>query len=226
MKQTVLIIEDESGIADTLTYALGTEGFIALWAATGEQGRQLLKDKPVDLVIIDVGLPDISGFELLKSLRRDSDVPAIFLTARSGEIDRILGLELGADDYVVKPFSPREVVSRVKAVLRRSADKPQRESSTAPFEIDTNRRQILYYGERLVLSRYEYEILCLLINRPGWVYTREKIMDLVWEEPEESFERTVDAHIKSIRGKLRTVRPGLDPIVTHRGYGYALKDDL
>jgi two-component system, OmpR family, catabolic regulation response regulator CreB len=224
-KQTILVIEDEPGIADTVTYALTREGFEPVWTATGTEGKARLEQGCIDLVILDIGLPDISGFDLARMIRKQSDVPLLMLTARSDEIDRVLGLELGADDYIVKPFSPRELVARVRAVLRRSAGTPAAAGS-APFSIDTERRQIRYRGALLDLARYEYEILCLLIRRPGWVYTREKIMELVWVEPDESFERTVDTHVKTIRAKLRAVHPETDPIMTHRGVGYSLREDL
>ncbi|MBN1531366.1 MAG: two-component system response regulator CreB [Spirochaetes bacterium] len=224
-KPVILIIEDESGIADTIAYSLSTEGFEARWVATGREGLEAA-GSPVDLVILDIGLPDVSGFELLKELRRISPVPVLVLTARSEEIDRILGLELGADDYVVKPFSPRELASRVRAILRRTAPAPVEPCPSGTFTVDRNRRRIHYCGTPLSLSRYEYDILALFISRPGWVFSREKIMEIVWTEPEESLERTVDAHIKSLRNKMRAVRPDVDPIVTHRGVGYALREDL
>ncbi len=224
-KQTVLLIEDEAGIADTVTYALAREGFEPLWTAMGTEGMARLERGGIDLIILDIGLPDISGFDLARMIRKQSDVPLLMLTARSDEIDRILGLELGADDYIVKPFSPRELVARVKAVLRRSGGGVPQAPGNTPFAIDSNRRQITYRGAPLDLSRYEYEILCLLIKRPGWVYTREKIMEMVWVEPDESFERTVDTHIKTIRAKLRAIDPRSDPITTHRGVGYSLRED-
>jgi two-component system, OmpR family, catabolic regulation response regulator CreB len=225
-KPIILIIEDESGIADTIAYSLTTEGFEARWVATGREGLDAVAAFPADLVVLDIGLPDMSGFELLKELRRFSRVPVLVLTARSEEIDRILGLELGADDYVVKPFSPRELVSRVRAILRRTAAPPVAPCPAGTFSVDSNRRKISYCGAPLPLSRYEYDILALFISRPGWVFSREKIMEIVWVEPEESLERTVDAHIKSIRNKMRAVRPEADPIVTHRGVGYSLREDL
>ncbi len=224
---TVLIIEDEPGIVDTLVYALSTEGFEALSAPTGRAGLSIIRERPVDLVVLDIGLPDASGFDVLREMRGFSRVPVLFLTARSGEIDRVLGLELGADDYVVKPFSPREVVSRVRAILRRTGGaSPGTSVPPGLFVVDERKRTVTYCGETLRLPRYEFDILRLFISRPGWVFSREQIMDLVWTEPEESFERTVDAHIKSIRGKLRSVRADLDPIVTHRGIGYSLREDL
>ncbi|MEM7395467.1 MAG: winged helix-turn-helix domain-containing protein, partial [Verrucomicrobiota bacterium] len=144
-------------------------------------------------------------------------------------IDRVVGLEIGADDYVMKPFSPRELVARVKAILRRTKNRFEGEEETIdeslPFDIDTERFTIHYQGRGLKLTRYEFKILEIFIRRPGRIYTREMLMDQVWEEPDASMERTVDAHIKSIRSKLRAVRDDLDPIVTHRGLGYSLRED-
>jgi two-component system catabolic regulation response regulator CreB len=174
-----------------------------------------------------VGLPDINGFELCKQIRRESALPIVFLTARSQEVDRVVGLEIGGDDYVVKPFSPRELTARVKAILRRT----QPGNTAGPVEhttwhIDTARRRITYFGQPLDLSRTEFDLLHTFIRRPGQVFTRDQLMDAVWDEPETSMDRTVDAHIKNLRAKLRAVRPDVDPIVTHRGTGYALKEGI
>jgi two-component system catabolic regulation response regulator CreB len=184
-KPAVLIVEDESGIADTLQYALRTEGFEPLWCATGEAA--LARAGEAALVILDVGLPDISGFELFKRLRAlHEDLPVLFLTARGEEIDRVVGLELGADDYVTKPFSPRELVARMRTVLRRTAIKAAAAAPPAaalPLHCDEGRRQIRYYGQTLDLSRYEYGLLKTLLSRPGFVFTRERLLDLVWTAP-------------------------------------------
>ncbi len=221
----ILIIEDETGIADTITYSLETEGFRTFRAATGLEGFRAVKEKAPALIVLDVGLPDINGFDLIRKIRDLTDLPVVFLTARGEEIDRILGFELGGDDYMVKPFSPRELTVRIKAILRR-VERERGGESEKVFSIDYNRRTIKYFGLALVLTRYEYELLVLLISRPGWVFSREKIMELVWVDPEESFDRTVDTHIKSIRGKLREVRDDYEPIVTHRGVGYSVRDDI
>lgn len=231
MKQTILIIEDESGIVDNIVYALKTEGFDTLWCSTGMEGLETIKSKNITLVLLDVGLPDINGFELFKDIRQESNIPVIFLTARSEEIDRVVGLELGADDYVTKPFSPRELTARVKAVLRR-AQQPQppappkrQKDKSFPFKVDEKRQAIYYHGNQVQTSRYEYRLMKILIDHPGWVYTREQLMEMAWEDPDMSLVRTVDAHIKNLRHKLKDITPDCDPIVTHRGTGYALKEE-
>ena len=227
MKPRVLIVEDEPGIADTLQYALRTEGFDPAWVATGEEALAQVKAQPPALVILDVGLPDTSGFEVFKRLREFSDVPVVFLTARSDEIDRVVGLELGADDYVAKPFSPRELVARVRSILRRSAKPPAPPpvAPTLPLVVDEGKRQIRFYGALLELSRYEFGLLQTLASRPGHVFSRDTLLDKVWDDS-DSLDRTVDAHVKTLRAKMKLVAPTLEPIRTHRGSGYALAEDL
>jgi len=230
MKPRILIVEDEPGIADTLQYALRTEGFEPVCCATGEEALASARAEPPALVILDVGLPDTSGFEVFKRLRASSDVPVVFLTARSDEIDRVVGLELGADDYIAKPFSPRELVARVRGILRRST-KPVTSSvvvpaPTLPVVVDEGRRQIRFYGRALELSRYEFGLLQTLASRPGHVFSRDALLDRVWGDATESLDRTVDAHVKTLRAKMKLVAPALEPIRTHRGSGYALAEDL
>jgi len=227
MKPRVLIVEDEPGIADTLQYALRTEGFDPAWVATGEEALAQVKAQPPALVILDVGLPDTSGFEVFKRLREFSDVPVVFLTARSDEIDRVVGLELGADDYVAKPFSPRELVARVRSILRRSAKPPAPPpvAPALPLVVDEGKRQIRFYGALLELSRYEFGLLQTLAARPGHVFSRDTLLDKVWDDS-DSLDRTVDAHVKTLRAKMKLVAPTLEPIRTHRGSGYALAEDL
>jgi two-component system catabolic regulation response regulator CreB len=150
----------------------------------------------------------------------------IFLTARGGEIDRVVGLELGADDYVIKPFSPRELTARVRAVLRRTGAGAEEIAAVCAgvgaFTIDDDKFEIRYHGTLLDLSRYEYRLLKLLIRNPQRVYTREQLLQQVWENPQHSTDRTVDSHIKTLRAKLREVDDGVDPIKTHRGIGYSI----
>lgn len=232
MKKRILLVEDEPSVADNIMYALTTEGFTPEWCQTGAAAQTVLSTGEVALVILDVGLPDMNGFELAKTIRQQSDVPIIFVTARAEEVDRIVGLEIGADDYMGKPFSPRELTARVKAILRRMdrqqpgnpANPSPRRSS--PFHVDEARHLISYHGAALSLSRYEFRLCCLLVKHPGHVYSREQLLQLLWESPEMSLDRTVDTHIKTLRQKLKAIRPDHDPIVTHRGVGYALKEEL
>ena len=225
----VLIVEDEAAIADSVLYALRTEGFVTEWVATGEAALQQVGDTRPDLIILDIGLPDISGLDLLRDIRKITAVPIIFLTARASEIDRIVGLEVGADDYVVKPFSPRELTARVKAVLRRSAGEHRAEdesSSLDPtFQVDEERFEISFHAQPLTLTLYEYRLLKLLIERPGRVYSRAQLLDLAWNDPDTAMDRTIDTHIKTLRAKLKAVQDGPSPIKTHRGLGYSLRRD-
>ncbi len=253
-KPQILIAEDESGIADTLQYVLRSDGFTPVWCATAEETIAQFAKEPPALAILDVGLPDLNGFELFKRLRAlnqsqgGPEVPMLFLTARSDEIDRVVGLELGADDYVAKPFSPRELVARVRTILRRSARTgaggaaapagglPHQNVPAAPptpsqppampFLLDDERMQIRYYGRLLELSRYEYGLLRLLVQRPGRVFTRDELLQRVWDDASESFDRTVDAHVKTLRAKLKAIAPEVEPIRTLRGTGYALNEEL
>ena len=229
--QTILVIEDEPSIADNITYALKTEGYLADWVTTGAEAEIKLLESSPSLIILDVGLPDVNGFDLAREIRKTFDVPIIFVTARSDEIDRIVGLELGADDYIVKPFSPRELTARVRAVLRRTEGQADRESTVGdkileygPFKLDEERHKISFFGETLDLSRYEFRILAVLLKRPGKVFSRDELMNRAWEEPDMSLERTVDSHVKTIRQKLRSANSEDEAIITHRGIGYALKE--
>jgi two-component system catabolic regulation response regulator CreB len=227
MPAHILIVEDEVAIADNLVYALKTEGFSVDWRTLGAEAVEFIKQTPVDFVILDVGLPDMSGFEVCKQVRRFSGVPILFLTARAEEIDRVVGLEIGGDDYVAKPFSPREVVARVKAILKRSrpADMPGTPGESHAdylFVCDESRARIEYCGRLPELTRQEYLILKTLLRHPERVYSREQLMQQAWDSPETSLARAVDTHIKSIRAKLRAINAGDDPIRTHRGMGYSI----
>lgn len=227
----VLLVEDETSIADTLIYALETEHYEVTHCTTaGAALEQMDKGLP-DFAILDVGLPDMSGFDLCMKIRQTSALPVLFLTARDAEIDRILGLELGGDDYVTKPFSPREIVARVRAILRRSAaPSPKRkEIPTTTSEVlvhDSDSMTILYHGQLLNLTAHEYKLLIALMSQPGRIFTREQLLEKAWDDPGSAMDRTVDAHIKSLRAKLRTINPdGDDPIETRRGLGYTLSPE-
>lgn len=230
----ILVVEDEPAIADTLQYVLATDGFAPQWCATGGAALQAFQAAPPALVLLDVGLPDVNGFELFRQLQAlpgGDRVPMLFLTARSDEIDRVVGLEMGAHDYVAKPFSPRELVARVRGILRRSAAPAPTTADTpaaapAVWKLDEERRQIRFYGRALDLSRYEYGLLRLLVLKPGRVYSRSELLDRVWDDASDSIDRTVDAHVKTLRAKLKAVRADVEPIRTVRGSGYALAEEL
>jgi len=229
MKPRILVVEDEPAIADTIVYALATDDFEPHWCATGADALAAARQHPAALAVLDVGLPDMNGFELFKRLQQlDASLPVIFLTARSSEIDRVVGLELGADDYIGKPFSPRELVARVRTVLRRSQRAAPVAVTSAPaaFAVDDEKKTIRFRGRTLDLSRTEYRLLKVLIERPGRVYSRDELMQRAWDDPASAFDRTVDAHIKALRAKLREVDQTADPISTHRGMGYSLREDL
>ncbi|WP_417661626.1 two-component system response regulator CreB [Pseudomonas sp.] len=223
----ILIVEDEVAIADTLIYALQSEGFTTTWLALGQAALEAVQQAEPDLVILDVGLPDMSGFEVCKKLRRWSEVPVIFLTARNAEIDRVVGLEIGADDYVVKPFSPREVAARVKAILKRVAPRDVASSASVlryhSFELDAQRVQVHYFGQLLSLTRHEFKLLNVLLEYPERVFSREQLLDGLGISADAGYERNIDSHIKSLRAKLRQVNASYDPIQTHRGLGYSLR---
>ncbi|MGI8602125.1 MAG: two-component system response regulator CreB [Verrucomicrobiales bacterium] len=224
MRPKILLVEDEPSIADNIIYALKTDGFESVWCATGRDALAKFGEEDFVLVILDVGLPDMNGFELCRQLRAATSVPIVFVTARKDEIDRVVGLEIGADDYVVKPFSPRELTARVKAILRRSHQAAPPLGPAPVFEVNDERCEIRYHGTPLVLSRYEFRLLKILAQKPGRVFSREQLMEQAWDEPETALDRTVDAHIKMLRAKLRAVRSDEDPIRTHRGLGYSIKE--
>ena len=235
MRQRILVVEDEPSIAENITYALETEQFEFLWCTTAQAGLEAWRLGHFDLAILDVGLPDMDGFEVCREIRKSSTMPIIFLTARETEIDRLSGLDMGADDYVTKPFSPRELVARVRAVLRRTVVPESatvapeadalKQRSRAVLRIDEERMEIHYHGKKLELTRYEYRLLLALAKSPGRVWTRMQLMEQAWEEPDTAMERTVDAHIKTLRAKLRQACPDADdPIRTHRGTGYSVRE--
>lgn len=221
----ILIVEDESAIADTLVYALQADGHSTDWVTLGSAALEQQRLHPADLVILDIGLPDISGFETCRQLRRFSDVPVMFLSARDAEIDRVVGLEIGADDYVVKPFSPREVAARVRAILKRMVPQAQASAQATVFQLDTLRMQISYHAQPLALTRHEFRLLQCLLEQPRRVFSREQLLDAVGVASDTGYERTIDSHIKSLRAKLRQVAADAEPIQTHRGLGYSYSPD-
>ena len=219
----VLIVEDESGIARTLDQYLRREGFQTEVAATGERALQLFRHAHPDLVLLDVMLPGLDGFEVLKAIRQDGAVPVIMLTARSDEVDRLVGLGLGADDYVVKPFSFREVVARVKAVLRRSRlpdEHSAQQLRVGALSVDPLAATAEYAGTALDLTATEYRLLCQFAAAPNRVFNRAELIERALPDS-DILERTLDSHIKNLRAKLQ--RCGApDLIQTVRGLGFRL----
>ncbi len=235
MPPHILLLEDEPAIADTLLYALRGDGFEVTHVRLVSEALRAFETRAPDLAILDVGVPDGNGFDVCRAIRKTSDLPIVFLTARAEEIDRILGLELGGDDYVTKPFSPREVCARVRAILRRSANGAglQRVSETGPpsasnelpavLALDEDAQRVACLGEWLALTRYEFLLLATLLKRPQRIFSRGELMALVWADAPDTAERTVDAHIKLLRAKLRERGASPDLIQTHRNMGYAMQ---
>ena len=226
--RTVLIVEDEAAIAANIEYAFRTDGFAVVHVILGVEALACLARDDIAAVVLDVGLPDINGFELCKRIRLQSQVPVLFVTARGDEVDRVVGLEIGADDYVVKPFSPRELVARVKTILRRvqpvarpAVDTAQA-ADAAWFVVDSARARVRFMAVDLELTRVEYLLLLCLLAEPERVFTRDQLLVDIAAAP-ASMARTVDTHIKTLRAKLREVAPHVDPIRTHRGLGYSLQ---
>ncbi|MCB1615596.1 MAG: two-component system response regulator CreB [Pseudomonadales bacterium] len=232
----IYIVDDEPGIAQSVQYALEAEGFVVRYHSTGSSCLQALADETPALILLDIGLADGSGFDFFRQIRvAGYSVPVIFMTARGDEIDRVVGLEMGAEDYIVKPFSLRELVARVRVVLRRSDNTssipkapggPGHDNSPHAFHIDSNRKQIRYHNSVLNLTLHEYRLLETLLSQPGRVFSREQLLNQAWDAPDHRLERTIDSHIKSLRNKLREIANNENPIVTHRGMGYSLESGL
>jgi len=221
----ILLVDDEPAIRESLAFALRRDGFEVEEATTLREARGLAD--AADLVILDLVLPDGSGLPFLRSLRERSDVPVIVLTSRDEETDRVVGLELGADDYVLKPFSPREVAARVRAVLRRASKSAQTEDKpirAGALSLDTSTRKAAIADRELGLSRTEFNLLALFLRSPGRVFERSQILESVWGSDVVVGDRTVDVHVKALRRKIEEA--GGDPRVleTVRGVGYRLKD--
>lgn len=220
MDGLVLLIEDEVEIADLLTLVFEKEGFRLLHAATGERGLEILTQRSPQAVLLDLGLPGIDGMEVCRRIRATSDVPVIMLTARDDEIDKIVGLEIGADDYVTKPFSPREVVARVKAVLRRAEQRPEAPAAitVSDFEIDSGRRTVRRPGGEVVQpTAREFDLLWHLARNRGIVLSRGQLLEAVWGYDYLGESRTVDVHVRQLRKKLPDI-----PIETVWGVGYKM----
>ncbi|MDJ0924959.1 MAG: response regulator transcription factor [Acidimicrobiia bacterium] len=218
---TILLIEDEQEIADLLELCFGREGYRLVHAPSGEKGLERLQQGDVRVALLDIGLPGINGIEVCRRIRSNSDIPIIMLTARDSEVDKIVGLEIGADDYVTKPFSPREVVARVKAVLRRSEERPVviQTAEIEGFVVDSGRRQVTEPNGNVVRpTAREFDLLWYLVTHRGLVLSRSQILEAVWGYDYFGETRTVDVHIRQLRRKLADI-----PIETVWGVGYRIE---
>ncbi len=222
----ILVVDDDPNLREVVRYALAREGFAVREAKNGVEALADLQKGTPDLVVLDVLMPELDGIETCRRIRSTSQVPIVFLSSRAEEIDRILGLELGGDDYITKPFSPRELVSRVKAVLRRARPAPESSSANADLthgglRIDTEEFRAFAGEHELQLTVTEFRLLAVLMRRPGRVYTREELVELAYPGNHHVSDRTVDSHVRRIRQKLRDHE--LDPVETVHGLGFRLR---
>lgn len=226
MPKTVLVVDDEPKIVDVVGDYLRGAGFLVTTAADGDGALAAARARPPDLVVLDLGLPGRDGLDVARELRGTSPVPIIMLTARGEETDRVLGLELGADDYVVKPFSPRELLARVRAVLRRAegADPVRERFAVGPVVVDTGRRQVTVDDRPVDLTATEFDLLVALARQPGRVFTRAQLLGVVHGDEVAIYERTVDVHIRNLRRKIETDAGRPRHILTVHGVGYRFAD--
>lgn len=219
----VLVVEDDAKVADLLRVYLEKDGYQATIAADGISALKLAEEKRPDIILLDLNLPRMDGLEVCRSIRRKSEVPIIMVTARDEDTDKIVGLELGADDYITKPFSPREVVARVRAVLRRSGDKGSvaEKVVTGDVAIDIAKHEAAYHGLPLILTPTEFKLLTALAQNPGRVFTRLQLLDMAYGQTWEGYERNIDTHVKNLRQKMSSLAPSqTNPISTVHGVGY------
>jgi two-component system alkaline phosphatase synthesis response regulator PhoP len=224
---TILVVEDEPGIGRLVRDYLERAGFAVASASTGEEALAQARTRQPALVVLDLGLPDRDGLDVTRDLRRVANVPIVMLTARGDESDRIVGLELGADDYVVKPFSPKELVARVRAVLRRSESSGSDAETLSVLDVvlDVRRRRVSVAGRQVELTATEFALLETLMREPGRVYTRGQLLDAVHGVSFESYERAVDAHVKNLRRKLEPEPGSRRYVQTVHGVGYRFAED-
>ena len=217
-KRRVLVVEDDAKIAQLLLDYLHSDGFEARSVADGRIALRQIEQSPPSIVILDLMLPGLDGISVCRAVRVFSDVPILMLTARIDEVDRLLGLDTGADDYVCKPFAPREVIARVRALLRRAQGRVK--SSSRPWEMDDASFRISWRGQCLPLTRIEFMMFRLLLSRPGRVYSRDQLLASVHDSQRDTSDRAIDTHVKNLRKKVQTVDPGCDCIASVYGIGY------
>jgi two-component system, OmpR family, response regulator BaeR len=219
-KRLVLVVEDDDKIAALLTDYLTAHGFEPARLDDGSHVVPFVQKRMPSAILLDLMLPGLDGMEVCKALRRFTDVPILMLTARIDEIDRLLGLELGADDYVCKPFSPREVIARVKALVRRAEGRVAGVSASGGFVIEEEAQRVRLGDKALPLTPLEFRLLKAMLSQPGRVYSRDQLLDLVHEDFRDVSDRAIDSHVKNIRKKIETVQPGMDCIQSVYGVGY------
>jgi DNA-binding response OmpR family regulator len=226
-RRKVLVVDDEPKVAELIRAYLEKDGYDVILCGDGRTAVEKARGQKPDLMVLDLNLPEMDGLEVFRSIRSFSDVPVIMVTARDEEIDRIVGLQLGADDYVTKPFSPRELAARVGAVLRRYSDgtKSAARVLTGELLVDFERHEVKYRGEQVGLTAAEFKLLAVMARNPGRVFTRLQLMDSAFGETYEGYDRTIDAHIKNIRQKMDKVGDGRNPVATVRGVGYKLEQN-
>jgi two-component system, OmpR family, catabolic regulation response regulator CreB len=222
--QQLLLLEDDPAIAGAVVFALEREGYRVTHCTLVRDARTHWAAQRPDAMILDIGLPDGNGLDLCREIRQTSNTPVLMLSARGEELDRVLGLELGADDYMAKPFSPRELVARVRALLRRSAAMPDKvtPAQLPSLAVDFAGQRITLHSQPLELTRREFGLLTKLLEAPGRIYAREALLNAVWGTDADSTDRTVDTHIKTLRAKLRAQGDTREYINTHRGMGYSI----
>ena len=224
MKKTVLIVEDEKKLANILIEYLNKDGFQTKHISTGSQVIPWVRKHDPNLILLDLMLPEINGKEICQEIRTFSSLPIIMVTAMVEEIDRLIGLELGADDYICKPFSPKEVTARVKAVLRRSDPDYIKSSQSSGFHVNPDQYSITLAGQKLDLTPVEFRLLSMFIEYPNRVYNRDQILNKVFDDGRIVLDRTVDTHIKNLRQKLKAINPESDYIRSIYGIGYSFEN--
>lgn len=225
-RSKILLVEDETKVCELVKAYLVKDGYDVIIAADGKTAIDQAQRQKPDLILLDLNLPEMDGLEVCRTIRKQSNVPIIMLTARDEEVDKIVGLEMGADDYVTKPFSPRELAARVGAVLRRYREglRQSEQIVAGELRLTPERHEATYFEKPLSLTAAEFKLLSVLTRNPGRVYTRLQLMDSAFGESYEGYERTIDAHIKNIRQKISRAAPeSLNPLVTVRGVGYKLE---
>ena len=228
-RKKILVVDDEPKVAELIKAYLEKDGYEVLLAADGKRAIDNARVQKPDLIVLDLNLPEVDGIEVFRSVRTFSNIPVIMVTARDDEVDKIVGLQLGADDYVTKPFSPRELAARVSAVLRRYSEGTKSSSKiiSGDLQLDFERHEVRYKNESVVLTAAEFKLIAVMARNPGRVFTRLQLMDSAFGETYEGYDRTIDAHIKNIRQKLERIGGDTENrVVTVRGVGYKLEQPL